>query len=172
MDCIDAIQGRRSIRRYKSLPVERTLVERLLQITQMSPSAGNRQARDYVVVVDAAVKEKLAKAALRQEFISDAPLVVVFCANIDRSGARYGARGELYALQDATIAAATFQIAAHALGLGTCWVGAFDDAEVSGILHLPEKVIPVAIMPLGYPGEQPPARGRIDANRLTHPDTW
>ncbi|HIH44773.1 MAG TPA: nitroreductase family protein [Candidatus Methanoperedenaceae archaeon] len=172
MDCIDAIQGRRSIRRYKSLPVERKLIEKLLQITQMSPSAGNRQARDFVVVFDTAVKEKLAEAALSQEFIAEAPCVVVFCANIERSSARYGTRGELYALQDATIAAATFQIAAHTLGLGTCWVGAFDDEAVSDILHLPEKVIPVAIMPLGYPDEKPPVYGRIDVKKLMHLDTW
>lgn len=172
MDCIDAIQGRRSIRRYKSLPVEPALVERLLQITQMSPSAGNRQARDYVVVFDTAVKKKLAEAAISQEFIAEAPCVIVFCANIERSSARYGARGKLYALQDATIAAATFQIAAHVLGLGTCWVGAFDDAEVTSILHLPEKVIPVAIMPLGYPDEKPPVYGRIEAKKLMHRDKW
>jgi nitroreductase len=118
-----------------------------------APSAGNLQAYQVWLVRDRAVKGELVRAALEQEFIAQAPVVLVFCAAPARA-AKYGTRGEtLYALQDATIAAAYAQLAAAALGLGTCWVGAFNEELVAKAVPLPPDQRAVALLPIGYPAE-------------------
>lgn len=103
----------------------------------------------------------VAAAALGQEHVAEAPLCPVFLEEPGRSAAKYGARGaELYALQDATIACAHAQLAASALGLGTCWVGAFDEGAVRRILSAPSRVRPVALLTVGRPAEEPERTSR------------
>ena len=172
MECIEAIKGRRSIRRFKDQQVERELVGRLLDAAQMAPSAGNLQARDFIVISDQTSKQKLAKAAMGQSFIEQAPLVVVVIANIERSSRVYKSRGELYAIQDAAAGIENLLLAAHSLGLGACLVGAFDQVQVSALLGVPNKMIPVAIIPLGYPDERPSAPPRMVQDRLVHWEKW
>jgi len=172
MECIEAIKGRRSIRKFKDQPVETELVGQLLDAAQMAPSAGNLQARDFIVISDKATKQKLAKAAMGQSFIEQAPVAVVIIANFERSSRIYRSRGELYAIQDASAGIENLLLAAHSMGLGTCWVGAFDEAKVSELLGIPNKAKPVAIIPLGYPGEQPAAPPRMVQDRLVHWEKW
>jgi nitroreductase len=94
-------------------------------------------------------------AAWGQLFVSQAPVVLVVCAEPDRSAIRYRERGaELYCLQDTAAAAENILLAATALGLGGCWVGAFDEEEASLALNLPENLRPVAIIPVGYPSQE------------------
>jgi len=101
-------------------------------------------------------KAGLAKAALGQSFIGDAAIVLVFLADVERSAVKYAQRGRtLFALQDATIAAAYAQLCATALGLASCWVGAFDDAQVANVLGAPAGLWPIAILPIGVPAETP-----------------
>ncbi len=172
MDCMEAIKGRRSVRRFKDRAVEKELIEELLYAAQMAPSAGNLQARDFVVVTDKATKQMLTKAALGQSFIEQAPVVIVFCANIERSSRIYKSRGELYAVQDATASVQNLLLAAHANGLATCWVGAFDESAVCEILGLPKKTRPVAIIPVGYADETPTAPQRMALDKVVHRETW
>lgn len=167
MDVFEAIKKRRTVRRFDpAREVTDEQVKKLLEAAQWASSAGNLQARFFVVVRDEAVKKRLAEAAVRQMFIAEAPVVFVVCADLERSASKYGIRGgELYALQDATLAAQNLWLAAtgmparHSLGedggLAFGWVGAFSEREVSQILELEEGLRPVAIMPLGYPAESP-----------------
>jgi nitroreductase len=100
------------------------------------------------------------------------PVAIVVIANIERSTRIYRSRGELYAIQDAAAGIENLLLAAHSMGLGTCWVGAFDETEVSALLGIPNKTKPVAIIPVGYPGEQPSALPRMVLERLVHWEKW
>ncbi len=172
MECLEAIKGRRSIRRFKNTPVGKEIIEELLGAAQMAPSAGNLQARDFVVVTNKVAKQKLAKAALDQSFIDQAPAAIVAVANIERSARIYRSRGELYAIQDATAAIMNLLLAAHSKGLATCWVGAFDEYAVSELLGLPQRSAPVAVIPLGYSDEKPVAPPRVGLEKVAHWETW
>lgn len=155
MDVFECIRRRRSIRAYQDRPVPEDALRRILEAINAAPSAGNLQAYQVFLVRDAAKRRALAQAS-GQEFVAQAPVVLVFCTDAARSAWRYGQRGErLYALQDATIACAYAQLAAVALGLGTVWVGAFRDEAVIQALSLPRGLHPIAILPIGYPAESP-----------------
>ena len=161
MDYFELIHSRRSIRAYTAEPVEEEKITRILEAANHAPSAGNLQAYVIVVVRDAATKAALAHAALNQESVSTAPVLLAFFAHQQVSAAKYKHRGvELYALQDATVACAYAQLAATALGLGNVWIGAFDDTAVKQILKAQPDWRPVALLPLGYPAESPSATPR------------
>ena len=137
-----------------------------------APSAGNLQARDFIIVDDALVKQALCKAALDQEFLVEAPVDIVVCANHHRIKP-YGKRGvELYCIQDAAAAVDHIMLLAVEYGLATCWVGAFNEAAVKTILRLPEYVRPVAIIPLGYPKTSTEPTSRLPLQKLIHKNTW
>lgn len=173
MDVFEAIRERRSIRAFKRDPVSDEVLLRILEAAQWAPSAGNLQPRDFIVVRDPDVKSRLAKAALNQWFIAEAPVNVVVCANLERSASRYGERGRrFYAWLDAAAAVENLMLAAHALGLGTCWVGAYRDEEVMEILGLPEWLKPVAIIPIGYPREKPYPSSRMNVEKITSQDRY
>jgi nitroreductase len=158
MDLLDIIKSRRSIRSFTSAPVEKQKLDTLLEAAKWAPSAGNTQARDFILISDKETKEKLAEAALGQNFVSEAPAVIVVCANRAKSAKRYGSRGEhLYSVQDATAAVQNMLLMAHSMGLAACWVGAFDEQKVKDILGIPTEVSPVAIIPIGHPKESHPA---------------
>jgi nitroreductase len=156
MDLFDAIKARQSVRAYQAKEIEADKVNAILAAANQAPSAGNLQAYQIYLIRDAKLKRALARAALGQDFVAQAPVVLVFCAHPARASARYGKRGErLYSLQDATVAVAYAQLAATALGLATCWVGAFDDDQVIRAMDLSAAQHPVAILPVGYPAEVP-----------------
>lgn len=171
-DCLKLLFERVSIRKFKSLDVEEEKIRKILEAGNAAPSAGNLQARDFIVVRNEKTKFDLAKASLNQMFIHEAPVVVVVCANYPRSMRVYGSRGKLYAEQDATAAVENILLAVTALGLGAVWVGAFDEKRVSEILKLPENVRPMAIIPIGYPAEKPERRSRYPIDYLTHYERW
>ena len=165
MDVFEAISGRRSIRKFKKRDVERELILKIVEAGIWAPSAGNIQSWEVVVVRDEKTKEKLAAAAYMRDFIAKAPVVLVLCADKQRSAIIYEERGsDLYCIQDAACAAQNMLLTAYALGLGTCWVGAFDEELVRKTLDVPEHIRPVALIPLGYPDEKPypPLRREID----------
>ena len=173
MKLTDAIAARRSIRAFRKKPVSPEQVKAVLSAANAAPSAGNLQGYDIVVVKDAAARTRLAEASLGQAFIAQAPVVLVFCADARRSGMKYGERGErLYAVQDATIAAAYAQLAAVDAGLATGWVGAFDDDAVARIVGAPPHVRPVVVLPLGHPAEQPPPKPRRDLADLVRQERY
>jgi nitroreductase len=156
MDLWEAIKERRSIRRYaqgRDVPPE--TVEQLLQAAIAAPSAGNCQPWHFVVVRDVETKQGLAQAAYGQQFVAQAPVVIVVCADPPRSASRYGRRGgELYCLQDTAAAAENILLGVTALGLGACWVGAFDEGAAAQVLDLPSHLRPVVLIPIGHPAER------------------
>jgi len=166
------MERRRSVRRYGRETINDALLDKLLKAAQLAPSAGNLQARDFILVRDPNTKHELAEAAYGQFFIAMAPLVLVGCANIARSRIAYGQRAELYAVQDVTIAACYVQLAAEALGIATCWIGAFDEKRVSQALKIPLDIRPVLMLPSGYPDESPQRTVRMEPSRFTHLEFW
>jgi nitroreductase len=166
------MQRRRSVRRYSREMISETLLDKLLKAAQLAPSAGNLQAREFIVVRDPNTKHELAEAAYGQFFVAMAPVVLVGCANIARSRIAYGQRAELYAVQDATIAASYIQLAAEALGVATCWIGAFDEKRVSSSLKIPLDIRPVLMLPIGYAEEVPEPTARMGLSRFTHQELW
>jgi nitroreductase len=118
------------------------------------------------------MKHELAKAAYGQFFVATAPVVLVGCANIGRSRIAYGERAELYAIQDATIAACYVQLTAEALGIATCWIGAFHEDQVKEILGIPPEVRVVHLMPIGYPAAQSEARARMPRDEFAVMEKW
>jgi len=156
MDFFDAVARRHSVRAFENVEVEQEKVERILEAANRAPSAGDLQAYQVYLVRSRNLRLALARAALDQMFIAEAPLVLVFCAAPAKSAIKYGRRGQqLYALQDATIACAYAQLAATALGLGAVWVGAFDEDAVRRAIGIQEDEIPISILPVGYPAQAP-----------------
>jgi nitroreductase len=175
MTLFEAILARQSIREYRSTPVEAEKLQAILTAANQAPSAGNLQAYQIFLVRDGALKKALVNAALGQEFLAQAPVVLVFCTAPARA-AKYGERGRnLYSVQDATVAVAYAQLAATAQGLGTCWVGAFDEAAVVQCLRLPPGLRPVVLLPVGYSAGTPPQASRRPlaelVQELSPPDT-
>jgi nitroreductase len=163
---------RASVRRYQDRNVPEEILEQILTLASRAPTAGNLEAWDVVIVRDPSVREVLSDAALHQEHVAQAPVLLVIGANYVRSMARYKERGILYALEDATIAATYMMLGAHAAGLSTCWTGAFDDEMVRDILALPAHIRPVTILTLGYGAEATISPARMDIHEHIHQDEW
>lgn len=172
MELKEAIRKRRSVRKFLRKKPSRDTIREILEYANLAPSAGNLQARDFIVVDDEVLKQRLAEAALNQGFLSEAPYDIVVCANLDRI-APYGSRGkELYCLQDCAAAIEHILLLALEYGLAACWVGAFDEDEVVKLLELPRHVKPVAIIAIGYPAEEPEPTPRIKIDKLMHFNRW
>jgi nitroreductase len=151
---LEILKKRHSVRSFQSKKVEDGKLKEILEAGNSAPSAGNLKAREIVVVKDLETKKALAKAALGQDFIVEAPIVLVFFALPDQSGKKYGERGRnLYSIQGATISASFTWLQAVDLGLSACWVGAFDDEKVKEVLKVSPDWHPIAILPIGYSAE-------------------
>jgi len=162
------VEDRRSIRKFTKDDVGAADVARILEAVRLCPTAGNQQAYEVVVVRDAKRRAALAAAAFGQAWVEQAPVVLAFVALPSVSAARYGERGSgLYAVQDATIAAAYAMLAATTLGLGSVWVGAFDTDAVARALDCAAGEVPVALLPVGRPAESPGPRPRRSMEDLS-----
>ena len=161
MEFLEAIRERRSIRNFQKKDIPQKIVDKLIDSLIWAPSAGNLQARKFFFVKNARLKEDISAAALNQDFIAEAPLVIVGCTD-SRISSRYGERGEyLYTIQDVAVSIMGMMLVAHENGLGTVWVGAFREEEVFDILKLPKNLRPVAIVPVGYPVRIPSPPPRV-----------
>ena len=166
---INAINGRKSIRAFKDQEISPEQISTLLNAMIASPSAGNMQPWRIYVVRDAKVKRNLAIGAHDQNFIEEAPVVFVICRVPDESGARYRSRGrDFYSIQDTAAMTQNLLLAAYALGLGSCWVGAFNDSAIAAAINCGQGELPVAIVPVGYPGESPQRRQRRSLDSVVH----
>ncbi len=184
MDTLEAIKTRRSIRKYTSRPVEPEKLQAVLDAARMAPSWANLQCWRFVVVTDPDVKARISelsfveaffgpkgyKANPAQKALAEAPVVVVACADPGQSG---DLRGQQYYLADVGIAAENLMLAAHALGLGSVFVGVFDEQELGELLNIPAELRIVGLFPLGYPeGEPkagPPRKALVD---IIHYEKW
>lgn len=147
----EVFKKRHSTRSFSEKEIEPEKLKEILEAAHSSPSAGNLKAREIIVIKDKAIKEKLAEAAFGQDFIAEAPVVLVFFSVPSRSAQKYGERGKnLYALQDATISASFAWLQAVMLDLSGCWVGAFDEQKVKKVLAIKEDWLAIALLALGY----------------------
>jgi len=173
MNVFEAIKERRSIRSFKEQDVKEKDIEMLIEAAMWAPSAGNIQPWEFIIVRRHDLKEELAEAAFGQAFVEAAPIVIVVCANENRSFQGYSVRGKtLYCIQDTAAAIQNIHLTAHSLGLGTCWIGAFSEEETAKILKVPNGVRPVAVVPVGYPAESPAPRNRRPISQIVHYETF
>ncbi|MDD1768646.1 MAG: nitroreductase family protein [Methanomassiliicoccales archaeon] len=171
MDLVECIEGRVSVRGFTSEGVPPELVTEAIRIGNLAPSAGNLQARDFVIVTDPGTRRSLAQAA-NQHYVEEAPVVIVCCANLQRISS-YGHRGkELYCLQDVAAAIENMLLFFVEKGYGSCWIGAFDEKAVSRALSIPSHVRPVAMLPIGRPKAEGGKRPRMDPRQLMHYERW
>jgi nitroreductase len=146
-----------SVRQFKHESIPEPTVSRLLEAACWAPSAGNLQPWYFYVVLNNEMKAAIAKACYEQNQVEEAPVVIVVTADPARSNERYAERGaQLYCLQDTAAAIQNLLLAAEGLGLGACWVGAFDEVEVQKIVEAPPRLRAVAVICLGYSNEQRP----------------
>ena len=172
MDAEECIATRTSIRVFKPDPIDDETIDTALRLANQAPSAGNLQARDFVVIKSSHSRKLLAEAAFKQDFVRTAPVVVVCCANLDRIKS-YGDRGKtLYCLQDVAAGIENMMLYLHSKGLGTVWVGAFDESKVSDALGLPKSARPVAMIPIGYPAGKGVRRTRLPPEMFIHNEKW
>jgi nitroreductase len=168
MDLMQAIRARRSIRNFLDKYVEEELLLAVLEAGRLAPSARNMQDWRFIVVRDAATRSLLAKAARDQQFVGQAPVVIAACGTSDMV---MTCGQPAYAI-DVAIALDHMTLAAAARGLGTCWIGAFYEDLVKEILGVPPEIRVVALLPLGYPAEEPEPRPRKSLDEIMAREHW
>jgi nitroreductase len=170
MNVFDAIKKRSSVRSFMDKAVEEDKLRAVLEAGRLAPSANNLQEWRFIIVKDHEIKKKLAFAANGQMFVGEAPVVIVACAVTDE---RVMSCGQLCYSIDVAIALDHISLAAVEAGLGTCWIGAFNEKKVKEILAIPEDVRVVQMMPIGYPvyvnvGE----KNRLNFEKIVKFDHW
>lgn len=158
MDVMTAIRGRKSIRRYRSKEIPVEVLEEVLEAARLAPSAGNRQAWELIIVTNRDTKEKLVPLCKNQRFVGECS---AFLAAVEVPGQRW-------TMTDLTIMMDHITLAAYEKGLGTCWMGAFDQDAVGQLLGVPQDRSVAVCLTLGYPDEEPAARSRRSSRELFH----
>ena len=164
------LKGRRSIRKYRPDPVPEEMVEQLLEAGRWAPSASNRQPWRFIVVRDEQIRNAVARhagiAVIRFSFVDDAPLLIVLLG--DRSNPVY----RTYLHEDVGLAGSQIMLQAHAMGLGTCWLGGIDKDAIARILGVPQTVEIVGMLTVGFPAESPNPRPRKPLEDLFYTDVY
>ena len=173
MDIFQVIGDRRSIRKYKETPVESEKIEQVLNAARLAPSWKNLQCWRFLVLTD---PER--RASLLQAFPDDnpgkkaiamAPCIIVVCADPAESGIE---NGIAYYIADTAIAFEHLCLAAHGLGLGTCWMGWFDEASIKAAVGIPDQIRVIGLTPLGYPDQEPKPRPRKELSQIAFYQNW
>lgn len=159
LDVMDVILSRRSIRQYEQKEIQTEVLNKILEAGRQAPSAANRQPIHFIVVTEDNIKKELSKG-LFNRFIKDSPLTIVGCAN---TGARLTGK---WSIVDTTIALQNMVIAAWTMGIGSCWIGDFKEEKVKELLQIPNKWKVVALIPFGYPAEQPKPKKKKPVTEL------
>jgi nitroreductase len=150
MNVFDAIKMRRSVRSYSDKPIPADVMTRIRQMLQLAPSACNNQPWHFILVTDAAIRQQIAQASQGPLWVAQAPLIVIGCGLAQQAYKKMGGCGNSVEV-DVSIALDHLSLGSVAEGLGTCWIGAFDEAKVKALLNIPEQFKVVAMMPVGYP---------------------
>jgi nitroreductase len=167
------ILERKSVRAYSHRELSKEDIETLVRAGCQAPSAGNLQPWAFIAVTDQETKQKLVEATRGQSFIAESSVVIVVCVEPSRTAPRYGDRGTgLYCFQDSAAAIENILITATHNGLGSCWIGAFDESKASKALELPSEIRPVAMIPVGPPAQTPTPRPRRSLAEVLHWDRW
>ena len=170
MEVFEAIAARKSVRAFVERPIAEDDLDKVLGAARAAPSARNGQEWRFVVVRDRAMRERIAVEAARQPFIGTSAVLLACCAQTDGRLMRCGQAA--YPI-DVAIAMDHLTLAATALGLGTCWIGSFDETLVKELLGIPAEVRVVQLMPLGYPADPAPvAKSRLSLDEIVHREHW
>jgi nitroreductase len=165
----EAIRFRRSIRAYDLRGVEEEKLLKVLEAGMLSPSASNRQERRFIVIKDAKTRESLSEMARNQRFVAEAPVVIAACA-VDTEHVM--SCGQLSYPIDTAIAVDHMTLQAVEEGLGTCWIGAFDEKRVKKLLNVPEEARVVSLLTLGYPSTVPGPTARKSLDEIVMKEKW
>ncbi|MCK4522120.1 MAG: nitroreductase family protein [Nanoarchaeota archaeon] len=165
METEECILARRSVRKFKRVAVEWDKVGKILEAGCAAPTAGNLQNFKIIVVLEEDKKNTIAEACFQQHWIRDAGVILVICAEPEKAKRHYGIRGErLYTIQSCAAVAENMLLMAHDQGLGSCWVGAFDEDKVKSELSIVKEARPQIILPIGYSDEKllPPHKYKLE----------
>lgn len=146
MDIFETFRKRKSVRSYIATPVSDEILVRIMDAARLAPSAGNAQPWHFIIVQDKEKRTRIAKGCRYGKFLSESPVVIIGCGNKKASPRHYSV--------DTSIALEHIVLAATALGLGTCWIGMFDEGEIRDMVNLPEQFEIVALLALGYKREK------------------
>ena len=170
MSVMEAIRTRKSVRLFLDRPVEQEKLDQVLEAARLAPSAANRQEWRFVIVRQPETRNLLAGIAANQSHVCKAPVVIVACADTDEHMMQCG---QLSYPIDVAIALDHLSLAAVALGLGTCWVGAFEEEKVRQLLDLPGNIRVVQLMPLGYPADPSAVeKKRLQLEKIVKYEQW
>ena len=164
MSLFDVILSRRSIRRYENKEIPQDILDRIIEVGRQSPSAGNRQPYRFVIVTDSGLKKQL--KGMLSSFLENAPIVIVGCAN------QKALLTGKWATIDTTIAIENMVLAAWSLGVGSCWIGSFNEQKIKELLNVPEDWKIVALITFGYPTESPKPRKKKSKDELFSNNTF
>lgn len=172
MDFDKCLKTRRSVKEYKDRKIDIKDLNDILDAARYAPSAGNLQNWRFIIVENEEKRKKLAEACLGQDFISKAPISIVVCDDPEDVVRNYGKRGKLYAIQDCAVVIQNIMLKANDVGIGSCWIGAFDEDKVRAILKIPDNIRPEAIITLGYSNEKVETPRRYDLKDLVYFEEW
>ena len=148
------------------MPVEMEKIGKMIDAAIHAPNAGNLQNWGFIIVRDPGKRTAIAEACLRQMWIASAPVVLVVCSQTEKGSRFYGLRGErLYNIQNCAAAAENILLAAHAMGMGGCWVGAFEEEMLARACGIPGNARPQVVLPIGYPAHKPPEQERYPIHK-------
>jgi nitroreductase len=171
MDIYEAIRTRTSVRDYRSIEVEEDKLERILDAARLAPSGKNGQPWRFIVVKNAKTRARLVDACKGQVFIGEAPVVIAACGIEDLAYQKMGGYWNSLPV-DIGISLEHLMLAAAAEGLGTCWVGAFNEEEVRSVLRVPGNVKIVALTPVGYPKVTSALKPRKPLHEIVMYELW
>lgn len=171
MSFIQLAEKRCSVRSYKPNPVPEELLRQVLQAGNLAPTAKNLQPFHFIVVREADQLDQLAQA-YPAPFLREAPVVIAVCTDPSAGWTRKRHDEKNYCEVDAAIAADHMTLAATDLGLGTCWIAAFDPLRVRAVLKLPAGIDPLVLLPLGYPNDDPHEKSRKTLEELVRYEQW
>jgi len=169
MDTLEAIFTRRSIRVYTGQPIPENVIDQLLRAAMQAPSAGNQQAWQFITVTERAKLSALAEVLPYGKMLTSAPLCIIVCGDLEKE------KSKGYWVQDCSAATQNILLAAHAMGLGAVWLGVYPREQrvidIRTTLGIPESVIPLCAIAVGYPGEEKPRADRYNSERV-HFNRW
>ncbi len=172
-DILDLIKSRRTIKDFSPKYVPWEMTAKVLDAARHAPSCGNVQNWKFIVVYEPAIKQSMAEACYGQYEIMQAGVLIVVCAEPEKAERYYGIRGErLYSVQNCAAAIQNMLLEAESIGLGTRWVGGFDEEAIKSILFIPEEVRPQAIIALGYAKDVPEKPPKYPMEVITFFNKW
>ncbi len=164
METMEAILGRRSIRRYRNQPLEQPLIEQVLRAAMCAPSANNEQPWQFIVVTERQTLDLIPTVHPYADMLREAPAAILVCGDMTLE------KSPGYWVVDCAAATQNLLVAAHAIGLGTVWLGVYPReqriCDITALFGLPDHVKPLALVAIGYPAETKPANDRYDSSRV------